>query len=123
TTSSQSRRDRNDAPRRLRRGRSTKSSGTGGRAIRPLPWCCDLAHPGHRSEPANAPDQNARMTTTQFALNAFYALALAMNMFVIASGLNLIFGVLRVINFAHGMFYTFGAYIVFTVTKSWGMPF
>ena len=63
------------------------------------------------------------MTTTMFTLNAFYGLALAMNMFIIASGLNLIFGVLRVINFAHGMFYMFGAYIIFTVTKSWGAPF
>ena len=50
-------------------------------------------------------------------------LALAMNMFVIAAGLNLIFGVLRVINFAHGMFYMFGAYIIFTVSKTWGAPF
>ena len=63
------------------------------------------------------------MTLTMFTLNAFYGLALAMNMFIIASGLNLIFGVLRVINFAHGMFYMFGAYIVFTVAKSWGAPF
>ena len=63
------------------------------------------------------------MTLTMFTLNAFYGLALAMNMFIIASGLNLIFGVLRVINFAHGMFYMFGAYITFTVTKSWGAPF
>ncbi len=63
------------------------------------------------------------MTLTVFTLNAFYGLALAMNMFIIASGLNLIFGVLRVINFAHGMFYMFGAYIIFTVTKSWGAPF
>ena len=58
------------------------------------------------------------MTLTMFTLNAFYGLALAMNMFIIASGLNLIFGVLRVINFAHGMFYMFGAYIIFTATKS-----
>jgi branched-chain amino acid transport system permease protein len=63
------------------------------------------------------------MTLTVFALNAFYGLALAMNMFVIASGLNLIFGVLRVINFAHGMFYMFGAYMMFTVSKTWEMPF
>ena len=63
------------------------------------------------------------MTLTMFTLNAFYGLALAMNMFIIASGLNLIFGVLRVINFAHGMFYMFGAYIVFTVAKTWGAPF
>ena len=63
------------------------------------------------------------MTLTMLSLNVFYGLALAMNMFVIASGLNLIFGVLRVINFAHGMFYMFGAYIIFTVSKSWGAPF
>jgi branched-chain amino acid transport system permease protein len=63
------------------------------------------------------------MTLSVFALHLFYALALAMNMFVIASGLNLIFGVLRVINFAHGMFYMFGAYIIFTVCKTWGAPF
>src|SRR6266403_1082730 len=63
------------------------------------------------------------MTLTMFTLNAFYGLALAMNMFIIASGLNLIFGVLRVVTFAHGMFYMFGAYIVFTVAKTWGAPF
>jgi branched-subunit amino acid ABC-type transport system permease component len=63
------------------------------------------------------------MSLPVFLMNVFYGLALAMNMFVIASGLNLIFGVLRVINFAHGMFYMFGAYIIFTVTKSWGAPF
>ena len=63
------------------------------------------------------------MIFSVFLTNLFYGLALAMNMFVIASGLNLIFGVLRVINFAHGMFYMFGAYITFTVTKSWGAPF
>ena len=57
------------------------------------------------------------MTLTMFTLNAFYGLALAMNMFIIASGLNLIFGVLRVINFAHGMFYMFGAYITFTAVS------
>src|SRR3979409_1473079 len=62
------------------------------------------------------------MTLTMFTLNAFYGLALAMNMFIIASGLNLIFGVLRVINFAHGMFYMVGAYIVFTVPNSGGAP-
>jgi len=63
------------------------------------------------------------MTLTVFSLNLFYGLALAMNMFFIASGLNLIFGVLRVINFAHGMFYMFGAYLIFTVTRTWGAPF
>ena len=43
----------------------------------------------------------------------------AMNLFIIAAGLSLIFGVLRVINFAHGAFYMFGAYIVYSVAQEW----
>ena len=46
-----------------------------------------------------------------------------MNLFIIASGLSLIFGVLRVINFAHGAFYMFGAYILYSVAESFGLGF
>jgi len=45
------------------------------------------------------------------------ALALGMNMFIIAAGLTLIFGVLRVINFAHGAFFMVGAYVCFSVVE------
>src|SRR3954471_2445444 len=38
-------------------------------------------------------------------------LTTAMFLFLIASGLSLVFGVLRVLNFAHGTFYMLGAYI------------
>ena len=38
-------------------------------------------------------------------------LSTAMLLFLIASGLSLVFGVMRVINFAHGSFYMLGAYI------------
>ena len=37
-------------------------------------------------------------------------LTAAMFLFLIASGLSLIFGVLRVLNFAHGSFYMLGAF-------------
>ncbi|WP_119418885.1 branched-chain amino acid ABC transporter permease [Desertibaculum subflavum] len=40
-------------------------------------------------------------------------LTAAMFLFLIASGLSLIFGVLRVLNFAHGSFYMLGAYLAF----------
>jgi branched-chain amino acid transport system permease protein len=40
-------------------------------------------------------------------------LTAAMFLFLIASGLSLIFGVLRVLNFAHGTFYMLGAYSTF----------
>src|SRR3954469_8244885 len=41
------------------------------------------------------------------------ALIIGMLLFMVASGLSLIFGVLGVINFAHGAFYMAGAYIAF----------
>src|ERR1700742_1816574 len=38
-------------------------------------------------------------------------LASACSLFLVASGLSIIFGVTRVVNFAHGAFYMLGAYI------------
>jgi branched-chain amino acid transport system permease protein len=47
-----------------------------------------------------------------FLFSQFMAgLTTAMFLFLIASGLSLIFGVLRVLNFAHGSFYMLGAYL------------
>ena len=48
-------------------------------------------------------------------------LTAAMFLFLIASGLSLIFGVLRVLNFAHGSFYMLGAYIAWQVVH-WMHP-
>jgi len=45
-------------------------------------------------------------------------LTAAMFLFLIASGLSLIFGVLRVLNFAHGTFYMLGAYSAYQIV-SW----
>jgi branched-subunit amino acid ABC-type transport system permease component len=42
-------------------------------------------------------------------------LTVAMFLFLIASGLSLIFGVLRVLNFAHGSFYMLGAYLAYQI--------
>lgn len=45
----------------------------------------------------------------------------AMFLFLIASGLSLIFGVLRVLNFAHGTFYMLGAYGAYQMVQWLGM--
>jgi branched-chain amino acid transport system permease protein len=45
------------------------------------------------------------------------ALIIGTLLFLVASGLSLIFGVLGVINFAHGGFYMLGAYFAFTAYK------
>jgi branched-chain amino acid transport system permease protein len=43
-------------------------------------------------------------------------LASASSLFLVASGLSLIFGVTRVVNFAHGAFYMLGAYVAYSLT-------
>lgn len=50
-------------------------------------------------------------------MNSF---SLAMNLFIIAAGLTLIFGVLRIVNFAHGAFYMVGAYVALSILRVTG---
>ncbi|KAA3512879.1 ABC transporter permease [Agrobacterium rosae] len=49
-------------------------------------------------------------------------LANAASLFLVASGLSLIFGVTRIVNFAHGAFYMLGAYIAYSLTVRWQTP-
>src|SRR6516165_3424862 len=57
-----------------------------------------------------------------FLFNQFMGgLTTAMFLFLIASGLSLVFGVMRVINFAHGSFYMVGAYLAWQVVQ-WVHP-
>ena len=83
--------------------RSRRSSWTerlagrpGGRASR--------GAPDRSSRPVHVPDPSFVFAQSLSGLTA------AMFLFLIASGLSLIFGVLRVLNFAHGTFYMLGAY-------------
>ena len=48
------------------------------------------------------------------------ALALAGLLFLVSAGLSLVFGILRVVNFAHGVFYMLGAYFGFTTVALTG---
>ena len=56
----------------------------------------------------------------EFRLVGFYfaqlltGLANASSLFLVASGLSIIFGVTRIVNFAHGSFYMLGAYLAVT---------
>jgi branched-chain amino acid transport system permease protein len=56
------------------------------------------------------------MTIEYFIFMLVNGLSQGMLLFIIASGLSLIFGVLRVINFAHGSLYMIGAYIAFSIS-------
>lgn len=51
------------------------------------------------------------------------SLDIGLLLFIIAVGLSIVFGVLSVINFAHGALYMLGAYLAFSCMNGLGMPF
>lgn len=53
-----------------------------------------------------------------FLSSLFNGLFMAMVAFLFTTGLTLIFGILRVLNFAHGGFFMVGAYVAFTLTRA-----
>ena len=59
--------------------------------------------------------------------NAIYqglvGLSLAMYLWLISAGLTIIFGVLRIVNFAHGSLFMVGAYLAYTFYGVMGLPF
>ncbi|MCA0316853.1 MAG: ABC transporter permease [Proteobacteria bacterium] len=55
------------------------------------------------------------MDLSFLVIQALSGLASASALFVIASGLTIVFGVTRIVNFAHGSFYMLGAYMAVTI--------
>jgi branched-chain amino acid transport system permease protein len=60
------------------------------------------------------------MTLDTIVIQALNGLATASSLFLVAAGLSIIFGVTRVVNFAHGSFYMLGAYLAVTLTQRLG---
>jgi branched-chain amino acid transport system permease protein len=56
---------------------------------------------------------------TAFLVQTLNGFASAASLFLVAVGLSLIFGVTRVVNFAHGSFYMLGVYIAYSVATSY----
>ena len=55
----------------------------------------------------------------QFVVVTLNGLTLAALYFVVASGFTLIFGLMRVVNMAHGSLYLLGGYLAFEMQESW----
>jgi neutral amino acid transport system permease protein len=56
----------------------------------------------------------AQTALNGLSLGSVYALG--------AVGLTLVYGILKLVNFAHGDFLTFGAYMAYLINVTWGMP-
>src|SRR3546814_5751844 len=61
-----------------------------------------------------------RMHLTGFIVQFLNGLAEASSLFLVAAGLSLIFGVSRIVNFAHGSLYMLGIYIAYSIVQHWG---
>ncbi|HEY8608416.1 MAG TPA: ABC transporter permease [Noviherbaspirillum sp.] len=57
------------------------------------------------------------MGFSSFAVQLLNGLAGASSLFMVAAGLSLIFGVTRIVNFAHGSFYMLGIYLAYTFVE------
>src|SRR5215207_18739 len=55
----------------------------------------------------------------QFIVVTLNGTTLAALFFVVASGFTLIFGLMRVVNMAHGSLYLLGGYLAFEIQKGW----
>ncbi len=60
------------------------------------------------------PRSNQPPSLSFYFLQFVTGLASACSLFLVASGLSIIFGVTRIVNFAHGAFYMLGAYIAYS---------
>lgn len=65
------------------------------------------------------------MDFSGFVVQGLNGLAGASSLFLVAAGLSLIFGVTRIVNFAHGSFFMLGIYLAYTLVehlgRSWGL--
>src|ERR1700754_3076879 len=60
------------------------------------------------------------MTLSALLVQLLNGLAGASSLFLVGAGLSLIFGVTRIVNFAHGSFYMLGVYIAYTLADKLG---
>jgi branched-chain amino acid transport system permease protein len=59
------------------------------------------------------------VTLESLAFHALNGLASASSLFMVAAGLSLIFGVSRIVNFAHGSLYMVGLYLACSLVQAW----
>src|ERR1700721_1955235 len=70
-----------------------------------------------KDEAVNLDKRGADAQMAFYFVQFLTGLASAASLFLVASGLSIIFGVTRIVNFAHGAFYMLGAYVAFTLTE------
>ncbi len=60
------------------------------------------------------------MDLANFFIQLLNSIQYGLLLFLLAAGLTLIFGIMGVVNLAHGAFYMLGAYMAYALTAAWG---
>ncbi len=60
------------------------------------------------------------MDLANFFIQLLNSVQYGLLLFLLAAGLTLIFGIMGVVNLAHGAFYMLGAYMAYALTSAWG---
>jgi branched-chain amino acid transport system permease protein len=63
------------------------------------------------------------MTSELFAQSVIIGLSIGSIYILMALGLTLMFGMMHIINFAHGAIYMLGAFVIYYVFHLWGVPY
>ena len=63
------------------------------------------------------------MTAEFWVTQTFNGLSYGALLFLLASGLSLIFGVMRIVNLAHGSYFMLGGYVGLSVAWRWSARF
>jgi len=59
------------------------------------------------------------MDLANFLIQLLNSVQYGLLLFLLAAGLTLIFGIMGVVNLAHGSFYMLGAYMAYALTGAW----
>src|SRR5690606_8369847 len=86
------------------------------RQWRPASAQCRRGH----AERCGVQGKGSDMTAATLLVQALNGLAEASSLFLVAVGLSLIFGVSRIVNFAHGSLYMLGLYGAWHLVHVWG---
>ena len=63
------------------------------------------------------------MTLATFFVQCLNSMQYGLLLFLVASGLTLVFGIMGIVNLAHGSFYMIGAYLAYSLTALTGNLF
>lgn len=76
-----------------------------------------------KGDPQTSPELEKRKHMETLISTAVIGLSLGTQYALISIGFTLIFGIMGVVNFAHGGFYVLGGYLAFTLSQTLGLPF